>query len=134
MESSIIGNSITSQKTHIHSTHSHDCVSFGVSRYAVCLSPFSASFWTLVVTLKFDACDLEDATAASPSRYHTGPRNSLSSVSSLDVDLGEPEDLAIIPEVDPAIEKAHAMSSTPSPTEIFAVPKTKHCNSIIRWV
>ncbi|KAH8350636.1 hypothetical protein KR067_013125 [Drosophila pandora] len=85
------------------------------------------------LTLKFDACDLEDATAASPARYHTGPRNSLSSVSSLDVDLGEPEDLAIIPEVDPAIEKAHAMSSTPSPTEIFAVPKTKHCNSIIRY-
>ncbi|XP_070140210.1 protein timeless [Drosophila kikkawai] len=84
--------------------------------------------------LKFDSSDLEDATAASPARYHhTGPRNSLSSVSSLDVDLGEPEELALIPEVDAAVEKAHAMESTPPPTEIFAVPKTKHSNSIIRY-
>jgi len=93
-----------------------------------------SSFWALIVNLKFDASELEDATAASPSRYHhTGPRNSLSSVSSLDVDLGEPEELALIPEVDPDVEKAHAMASTPSPSEIFAVPKTKHCNSIIRY-
>ncbi|KAH8412317.1 hypothetical protein KR009_001249 [Drosophila setifemur] len=84
------------------------------------------------LNIKFDASDLEDATAASPLRYHTGPRNSLSSVSSLDVDLGDSDDLAIIPEVDPAVEKAHAMSS-PTHCEIFAVPKTKHCNSIIRY-
>lgn len=86
------------------------------------------------LNLKFDASELEDATASSPSRYHhTGPRNSLSSVSSLDVDLGDTEELALIPEVDAAVEKAHAMASTPSPSEIFAVPKTKHCNSIIRY-
>lgn len=92
-----------------------------------------SSFWALIVNLKFDASELEDATASSPSRYHhTGPRNSLSSVSSLDVDLGDTEELALIPEVDAAVEKAHAMASTPSPSEIFAVPKTKHCNSIIR--
>ncbi|KAH8273623.1 hypothetical protein KR018_004675 [Drosophila ironensis] len=86
------------------------------------------------LTLKFDASDLEDATASSPSRFNTGPRNSVCSASSsLDVDLGEPEDLPIIPEVDPAVEKAHAMDSAPSPSEIFAVPKSKHCHSIIRY-
>ncbi|XP_068151908.1 protein timeless [Drosophila tropicalis] len=87
--------------------------------------------------LKFDASELEDATSlASPStRYHHLPRNSLSSISSLEVDLLDSgEELALIPEVDAATEKAHAQASpVSSPCEIFAIPKAKHCNSIIRY-
>lgn len=49
----------------------------------------------------------------------------------------EPEELALIPEVDAAVEKAAAaaaaaVSVVGAGNEIFAVPKAKHCNSIIR--
>lgn len=53
-------------------------------------------------------------------------RNSLSSMSSIEVELNETDDLATIPELDDSFEKS---SQT---CEIFAVPKAKHCNSIIR--
>ncbi|KAH8412080.1 hypothetical protein KR222_008714 [Zaprionus bogoriensis] len=87
------------------------------------------------LTLKFDPCELEDANSScASSRYHlSGPRNSLSSISSLDADLVEPEELALIPEVDASVEKAAAAAAVTACTEIFAVPKAKHCNSIIRY-
>lgn len=48
----------------------------------------------------------------------------------------EPEELALIPEVDAAVEKAAAAAAAAvavgAGNEIFAVPKAKHCNSIIR--
>ncbi|XP_034097493.1 protein timeless isoform X1 [Drosophila albomicans] len=83
------------------------------------------------LTLKFDPSEMEDATSSSASsRYHhSGTRNSLSSVSSLDADIVESEELALIPEVDAAVEKAAAAACN----EIFAVPKAKHSNSIIRY-
>lgn len=105
------------------------CVSIGVFRYALCLS-FS-SFSALIVTLKFDPRDLEDA---PPSRHHTGARNSLSSISSLEADFGDTEGLALIPEVDAAVEKAAAAASAIPNNEIFALPRVKHSNSIIRCV
>ncbi|KAL7742106.1 hypothetical protein ACLKA6_018351 [Drosophila palustris] len=79
------------------------------------------------LTLKFDPSELEDATSSTASTLHyhnIGPRNSLSSMSSLDADLIESDELALIPEVDEALERA---------AEVFAVPKIKHCNSIIRY-
>ncbi|EDW64700.2 protein timeless isoform X1 [Drosophila virilis] len=82
------------------------------------------------LTLKFDPRDLEDA---PPSRHHTGARNSLSSISSLEADFGDSEGLALIPEVDPAVEKAAAAASAIPNNEIFALPRVKHCNSIIRY-
>ncbi|XP_034473060.1 protein timeless isoform X2 [Drosophila innubila] len=78
------------------------------------------------LTLKFDPSELEDATSSGASSHYrnSGARNSLSSVSSLDVDPVESEELAMIPEVDAAVEKA---------AEVFAVPSIKHCNSMIRY-
>ncbi|XP_030384634.1 protein timeless isoform X2 [Scaptodrosophila lebanonensis] len=83
------------------------------------------------LTLKFDATELEETASMSSGYHHSLPRNSLSSVSSLEVDPPEPEELALIPEVDTAVENAHAASMNTS--EIFAIPKAKHCNSIIRY-
>ncbi|XP_022222457.2 protein timeless isoform X2 [Drosophila obscura] len=90
--------------------------------------------------LKFDATEMEEAAAASAASMHrchhnTGPRNSLSSQSSLEVDLGDAEgELSLIPEVDTAVEKAHAMdSSSSSNNEFFAVPRVKTANSMIRY-
>lgn len=88
------------------------------------------------MTLKFDPSELEDVNSScGSSRYRlTGPRNSLSSISSIDADIVEPEELALIPEVDAAVEKAAAAAAAAvvAGNEIFAVPKAKHCNSIIR--
>nr|BAB91179.2 timeless protein [Chymomyza costata] len=75
------------------------------------------------LTLKFDPIELEVASSTTP-RHCMKSLNSLSSVSSLDVDMPELEELPLIPEVDAAIEKAH---------EIFVAPKAKNCNSIIRY-
>ncbi|EDW12626.2 protein timeless isoform X1 [Drosophila mojavensis] len=87
------------------------------------------------LTLKFDPSELEETPSSSASsRYHhTGARNSLSSIGSLDADYAEPEELALIPEVDAAVEKAAAAGAAISVSDIFAVPKAKHCNSIIRY-
>lgn len=59
---------------------------------------------------------------------NSGVRNSLSSLSSVEVELNDNDDLSTIPELDDSFEKS---SQT---CEIFAVPKAKHSNSIIRWV
>lgn len=122
--------SIFASEHHFHCGST--CASIGVFRYALCLS-FS-SFSALIVTLKFDASELEDVNSSSASsRYrHTGPRNSLSSISSIDADVGDSEELALIPEVDAAVENAAAAAPAVAGNEIFAVPKAKHCNSIIR--
>lgn len=87
------------------------------------------------MTLKFDPSELEDVNSScASSRYRlTGARNSLSSISSIDADVVEPEELALIPEVDAAVENAAAAAApVVAGNEIFAVPKAKHCNSIIR--
>ncbi|EDV99140.1 GH13197 [Drosophila grimshawi] len=87
------------------------------------------------LTLKFDPSELDDtASLSGSSGYHnTGPRNSLRSMSSLEADIAGSDELPVIPEVDSAVEKAAAASSIASCTDIFAVPKAKHCNSIIRY-
>lgn len=102
----------------------------------LCASLLCSSFSALIVTLKFDPSELEETPSSSASsRYHhTGGRNSLSSIGSLDADYVEPEELALIPEVDAAVEKAAAAGAVVAVSDIFAVPKAKHCNSIIRCV
>ncbi|EDW28988.1 GL19475 [Drosophila persimilis] len=96
--------------------------------------------------LKFDATELEEAAAAAAasaaasaasmrSHHNRGPRNSLSSQSSLEVDMGDTDgELPLIPEVDAAVEKAHAMDcSSSSNNEFFAVPKVKTANTMMRY-
>ncbi|BFF96130.1 protein timeless [Drosophila madeirensis] len=94
--------------------------------------------------LKFDATEMEAAAAASAAasaasmqrcHHNTGPRNSLSSQSSLEVDLADTDgELSLIPEVDTAVEKAHAMDSSSSSTnDFFAVPRVKSANSMLRY-
>ncbi|ALC38836.1 tim [Drosophila busckii] len=81
------------------------------------------------LTLKFDPSELEDAASSSASSRYTmtGPRNSLSSISSIEADIDEPE-LAIIPEEELPLEKVVIAS------DFFAVPKSKHAaHSIIRY-
>lgn len=65
---------------------------------------------------------------SSRSQYEasTTTRNSLSSMSSLEVDLNDSDELAPIPEVDDILEK------TSQTCEMFAMPNAKQCNSIIR--
>ncbi|XP_073826266.1 timeless isoform X2 [Musca autumnalis] len=82
---------------------------------------------------QFDATGSGEKTAESKSGNMEVPtisnvsRNSLSSISSIDVELNDNDDLSTIPEMDDSFEKS---SQT---CEIFAVPKAKHSNSIIRY-
>uniref|UniRef100_A0A1I8Q7X9 Timeless n=1 Tax=Stomoxys calcitrans TaxID=35570 RepID=A0A1I8Q7X9_STOCA len=82
------------------------------------------------LSIKFDVNEFEANTELSQELKSLGAttaRNSLSSVSSIEVELNDNDDLATIPEIDDSFE----MSSRTC--EIFAVPKAKHCNSIIRY-
>ncbi|XP_053960229.1 protein timeless isoform X1 [Anastrepha ludens] len=109
--------------------------------------------------IKFDMSQFEDANAIELPRCHhvTAARGSLSSMSSLEMEIGGVDEytvlgsssdngncngrasrngrsssgsgsmLAPVPEVDAKLEKASASN------DIFAVPKAKQCNSIIRF-
>ncbi|XP_036329059.1 protein timeless [Rhagoletis pomonella] len=112
--------------------------------------------------IKFDMSQFEEANAIESQRcYHaTAARGSLSSMSSLEMDTGGSDEytavasvgmeegnrngrsstngrsssgsgsmLAPVLEVDARLEKASASSSS----DIFAMPRAKHCNSIIRF-
>lgn len=90
-------------------------------------------FLDLVVLIKFDIHQFDfvnDAEIHQSARSHydmSTARNSLSSMSSLEVDLNDSDELAPIPEVDDALEKTTSQAS-----EMFAMPNAKQCNSIIR--
>lgn len=94
---------------------------------------FSSFFLDLVVLIKFDIHQFDfvnDAELHQSARSHydmSTARNSLSSMSSLEVDLNDSDELAPIPEVDDALEKTTSQAS-----EMFAMPNAKQCNSIIR--
>lgn len=79
-------------------------------------------------THQFDVIDNMEMPHSSRNHYEASitTRNSLSSMSSLEVDLNDSDELAPIPEVDDILEK------TSQTSEIFAVPNAKQCNSIIR--
>lgn len=110
---------------------------------------FSVLSFFLLVLIKFDVTLLEDFGSNSRGCHHaTSARNSLSSISSLEFESSDMEDSAFasaasgvsgtsgsgymggaltpVAEIDADLEKAMATN------EIFAVPKAKHCNSIIR--
>lgn len=79
----------------------------------------------VVVLIKFDTKQFDVDGDSDLSQSSKG-RNSISSISSLEIDISESDELAPIPEVDDVMEKSGHSS------EIFAIPNAKQCNSIIR--
>ncbi|XP_065357029.1 protein timeless isoform X2 [Calliphora vicina] len=79
---------------------------------------------------QFDIVENDTEVHSTSSRSHydiNTARNSLSSISSLEVDVNDSDELPPIPEVDDVLEKSSQAS------EIFAMPNAKQCNSIIRY-
>lgn len=79
--------------------------------------------------IKFEANRFEDSEMSNTLRCHYGTstaRNSFSSMSSLDVEANDNDELTTIPEIDDCSDKS---SQT---CEIFSVSNAKQCNSIIR--